>query len=199
MRIGILGSGNIGGTLARLLVGAGHDVVIANSRGPESLASLVGELGERATAATAEGATEAGEVVIVAVPFPKYTELPAAALAGKIVVDANNDWSGAGGGEQSSSEVIAATLPGATVVKAFNTIHFRHLRDEGTPAGTPGRRAIPIAGDDAAAKATVAGLIDEIGFDAYDVGSLADGRRIEPGSPAFNVGLTREEIAAALD
>src|SRR4051794_15290850 len=199
MRIGILGSGNIGGTLARLLVGAGHEVVIANSRGPESLAGLVGELGERATAATAEGAAAAGDVVIVAVPFPKYTELPAATLAGKIVVDANNDWSGAGGGERSSSEVIAATLPGATVVKAFNTIHFRHLRDEGTPAGTPGRRAIPIAGDDATAKAAVAGLIDEIGFDAYDVGSLADGRRIEPRSPAFNVGLPRDEIAAALD
>ncbi len=198
MRIGIIGSGNIGGTLARLLAGAGHDVVIANSRGPESLAGLVAELGDRATAATPAGAAAAGEVVIVAIPFTKYTELPATALAGRIVVDANNDWSGAGGGELSSSEVIAATMPGAVVVKAFNTIHYAHLREQGTPAGTPGRRAIPIAGDDAAAKATVAALIDEIGFDVYDVGSLADGRRIEPGSPAFNVGLTRDEIAAAL-
>jgi predicted dinucleotide-binding enzyme len=198
MRIGMIGTGNIGGTLARLLVGAGHEVVVANSRGPGAVAGLVAELGERAAGATAAGAAEAGEVVIVAIPFPKYTELPAPALAGKIVVDANNDWSGAGGGELSSSEVIAATLPGAVVVKAFNTIHFAHLRVEGTPAGTPGRRAIPIAGDDAGAKATVAALIDEIGFDAYDVGSLADGRRIEPGSPAFNVGLTRDEIAAAL-
>ncbi len=198
MRIGLLGTGNIGGTLARLLVGAGHEVVVANSRGPEAVAGLVAELGERATGATAAGAAEAGDVVIVAIPFPKYRELPAEALAGKIVVDANNDWSGGGGRELSSSEVISAKLPGAVVVKAFNTIHFVHLRDQGTPAGTPGRRAIPIAGDDAAAKATVAALIDEIGFDAYDVGALADGRRIEPGSPAFNVGLTRAEIAAVI-
>ncbi len=198
MRIGIIGIGNIGGTLARLLVDAGHEVVVANSRGPETVAGLVAELGERAAGATAAGAAEAGAVVIIAIPFTRYRELPAASLAGRIVVDANNDWSGAGGGDVSSSEVIAASLPGAVVVKAFNTIHFVHLRDQGLPVGMPGRRAIPIAGDDPAAKATVAALIDEIGFDVYDAGPLAAGRRIEPGSPAFNVGLTRDEIAAAL-
>jgi predicted dinucleotide-binding enzyme len=199
MRIGIIGAGNIGGTLARLLARAGHDVVVSNSRGPEAVAGLVAEIGDKATAATAAGAAEAGEVVMVAVPFPRYRDLPAAELAGKIVVDANNDWSGsAAGGGGSSSEVVAAALPGARVVKAFNTIHYVELAAQGTAAGTPGRRAIPIAGDDDDAKDRVARLIDDIGFDVYDVGSLADGRRIEPGSPAFNVGLTRDEVAAAL-
>lgn len=205
MRIGIIGAGNIGGTLARLLAGAGHEVVVANSRGPESLAGLVGDIGPAATASTPAGAAEAGEVVIVAIPFFRITELPAAELAGKIVVDANNYYPGRDGsvpeiesGSTGSSELLAAALPAATVVKAFNTIHFRHLAGDGVPAGTPGRRAIPIAGDDAPAKATVAALIDEIGFDAYDVGSLADGRRFDPGTPLFNVALTRDEVAAAL-
>jgi len=199
MRIGIIGAGNIGGTLARLLAGAGHEVVLANSRGPETLAALVAGIGEQASAGTAAEASEFGQVVIVAVPFPAYTDLPAALLAGgKVVVDANNDWSGGAAAATSSSERIADFLPGAKVVKAFNSIHYVQLADQGTPTGTPGRRAIPIAGDDPEAKATVSGLIDEIGFDVYDVGSLADGRRIEPGSPVFNVGLTRDEVAAAL-
>jgi predicted dinucleotide-binding enzyme len=136
----------------------------------------------------------------VAVPFTRVGELPATALAGKVVVDATNYWAGPGGASlpTSSSEIVAAALPGATMVKAFNTIHYVQLGADGTPAGTPGRRAIPIAGDDVAAKATVAGLIDEIGFDSYDVGPLADGRRIEPGTPLFNVALTYDEVAAAL-
>ena len=205
MRIGLIGSGNIGGTLARLLAGAGHEVVLANSRGPESLAGLVAEIGPAASAATPAGAAEAGEVVVVAIPFFRYPDLPAAALAGTIVVDATNYYAGRDGsfpdieaGRTGSSELLAAVLPGATVVKAFNTIHFRHLAGDGVPARTPGRRAIPIAGDDPASKATVAGLIDEIGFDAYDVGSLADGRRFDPGTPLFNVALTADEVAAAL-
>ena len=205
MRIGLIGSGNIGGTLARLLAGAGHEVVLANSRGPESLAGLVAEIGPAATAATPAGAAEAGEVVVVASPFFRYPDLPAAALAGRIVVDATNYYAGRDGsfpeiaaGRAGSSELLAAALPGARVVKAFNTIHFRHLAGDGVPTGTPGRRAIPIAGDDAGAKATVAALIDQIGFDAYDAGSLADGRRFDPGTPLFNVALTTDEVAAAL-
>lgn len=205
MRIGLIGSGNIGGTLARLLAGAGHEVVLANSRGPESLAGLVAEIGLAATAATPAGAAEAGEVVVVAIPFFRYPDLPAAELAGKIVVDATNYYGGRDGsfpeiesGATSSSELLARALPGARVVKAFNTIHFRHLAADGVPTGTPGRRAIPIAGDDAGAKATVAALIDQLGFDAYDAGSLADGRRFDPGTPLFNVALTTDEVAAAL-
>ena len=205
MRIGIIGSGNIGGTLARLWAGAGHEVIVANSRGPESLAGLVAEIGPAATASTPAGAAEAGDVVVVAIPFVRYTDLPAAGLAGKVVVDATNYYAGRDGafpelasGDTTSSEMVAAALPGATVVKAFNTIHFRHLANDGTPTGTPGRRAVPIAGDDPAAKETVGTLIDEIGFDAYDVGPLADGRRFDPGTPLFNVALTRDEVAAAL-
>lgn len=205
MRIGVIGSGMIGGTLARLFAGAGHEVVLGNSRGPESLADLVAELGDRVTAATAAGAAEAGEVVVVAIPFGRFRDLPLAALAGKVVLDANNYYAPRDGnvpeidaGATSSSEMLAAAAPGASVVKAFNTIWYVHLRDDGRPAGTPGRRAIPIAGDDAEAKAVVAGLIDDIGFDTYDVGPLAEGRRIEPGTPAYNVGLTRDEIAAVL-
>ena len=199
MRIGIIGAGNIGGTLAGLLARNGHEVMIANSRGPETLAGLVADIGERASAGTAAEAAEFGEVVIVAVPFAAHRDLPAASLAGgKVVVDATNDWSGGAPVATSSSERVAGSVPGAKVVKAFNTIHYVQLRDDGSPAGRPGRRAIPIAGDDPEAKAIVARLVDEIGFDAYDVGPLADGRNIEPGSPAFNVGLTREEVAAAL-
>jgi len=205
MRIGIVGAGMIGGTLARLFTAAGHDVVIGNSRGPESLAHLVAEVGPRATAATAEGAADAGEVVVVAIPFARFGDLSAGALAGKVVVDANNFYAPRDGafpeievGTVGSSEVLARHLPGAKVVKAFNTIWYRHLTEHAAPAGTPGRRAIPIAGDDPAAKATVAGLIDDIGFDTYDAGPLAAGRRLQPGTPVYNVRLTMDEVAAAL-
>lgn len=155
MRIGFIGSGNIGGTLARLLAGAGHDVVLANSRGPESLATNYFE--------------------------PRDGTFPALA-----------------GGTTTPSELLASALPGATVVKAFNTIHFRHLVDHARPPGDPQRRAIPIAGDDAGAKATVGTLMDQIGFDAYDAGPLAQGRRFDPGTPLFNVALNGREVAAAL-
>ena len=205
MKIGIIGSGHIGGTLAWLFAGTGHEVVLANSRGPESLAGLVSEIGSAATASTPAGAAEAGELVIVAIPFFRYTALPAAELAGKIVVDATNYYAGRDGGvpeiesgAAGSSDLVARALPGARVVKAFNTIHYRHLAGDGVPSGTPGRRAIPIAGDDPEANATVAALIDEIGFDAYDAGPLSAGRRFDPGTPLFNVALTADEVAAAL-
>lgn len=205
MRIGIIGTGMIGGTLGRLLAAAGHDVTLANSRGPEAVAELVAEIGGRATAGSAADAAAAGEVVIVAIPFVRYVDLPAAELAGKIVVDANNYYPARDGqfpeiddGTKASSEVFAAALPGARVVKAFNTIYYVHLANDGRPAGTPGRRAIPIAGDDGEAKRVVAGLLDDIGFDAFDAGSLADSAVLQPGSPVYNVPLTRDEVAAAL-
>jgi 8-hydroxy-5-deazaflavin:NADPH oxidoreductase len=205
MRIGIIGAGKIGGTLARLFAGAGHDVVIGNSRGPDAVAELVAEIGDRATGATAADAARAGEVVIVAVPFGRHRDLPAAELAGKIVVDAmnyypnpDNHFAELDDGSTSSSELVAAALPGARLVKAVNTIYFVHLTEHATPPGTPGRRAIPIAGDDEEAKRVVAGLLDDIGFDTFDAGSLADSRRIQPGTPVYNVRLTRDEVAAAL-
>jgi len=196
----------IGGTLARLLAAAGHDVIVANSRGPEAVADLVDEIGGRATAASVRSAAAAGEVVVVAIPFGRHRELPAEQLTGKIVVDAGNYYPARDGrvpeldyGTTTSSELTAAALPGARVVKAFNTIYYEHLRNDGKPAGAPGRRAIPLAGDDAEAKRVVAGLITQIGFDSFDAGTLADGgRRLEPGSAVYNVPLTREELAAAL-
>jgi hypothetical protein len=205
MRIGIIGTGRIGATLAELLTRAGHDVTVANSRGRAAVADLVAELGPRATAGSAAEAAAAGDVVVLAIPFVAYRDLPAAELAGKIVVDANNYYPARDGqfpelddGSTTSSEVIAAALSGARVVKAFNTVYYVHLRDDGRPTGTPGRRAIPIAGDDPDAKEVVAGLLDDIGFDAFDAGPLAAGRRLEPGSPVYNVPLTRDEMAAAL-
>jgi predicted dinucleotide-binding enzyme len=205
MRIGIIGTVMIGGTLARLLAAAGHEVTVANSRGPAAVADLVAEIGDGATAGSARDAAAAGEVVVVAIPFGRYPDLPAAELAGKVVVDANNYYPARDStiaeledGSVTSSELVAAALPGARVVKAFNTIYYVHLRDDGLPSGSAGRRAIPIAGDDPEAKRVVAGLLDDIGFDAFDAGSLADGRRLEPGSPVYNLRLTRDEIAAAL-
>ncbi|HKE98484.1 MAG TPA: NADPH-dependent F420 reductase [Actinomycetes bacterium] len=207
MRIGVIGSGLIGGTLARLLTRAGHEVMVSNSRGPETLAGLVGELGARATAGTPARAAAFGELVIVAVPFGRYRELPAAELAGRIVVDTNNYYPARDGeldeldeGVSTSSELLAAHLEGARVVKAFNTVWYRRLRDEGRPRGAPGRLAVALAGDDPDAKRTVAALVDEIGFDPVDTGGLAEGgRRQQPGSPIYDVALTADQLRQRLD
>lgn len=206
MRIGFIGSGNIGGTLAQLLVGAGHEVVMANSRGPETLAPLVERLGAGASAATAEDTAEAGELVIVSIPFGRYERVPAGPLTGKVVVDSNNYYPGRDGrwpaldaDETTSSELLARHLPGARVVKAFNTIQWTHLRDQGRPADAEDRRALPIAGDDADAKATVSALIDQIGFAAVDVGRLAEGRRQQPDTALYGVELTAVELRRLVD
>lgn len=203
--IGTVGSGNIGGTLARLLVRAGHDVVLSNSRGPDTLTGLAAELGPRARAATVTEAASA-DVVVVSVPFARYRELPPEAFSGRVVVDTNNyypdrdgRWAALDADEVTSSELLAAHLPGARVVKAFNTIYFVHLGEQGVVAGTPGRRALPIAGDDPEAKAVVAGLLDDVGFDAVDVGDLASGRRFRPGTPLYSRRMAADELRAALD
>jgi len=206
MRIGIIGSGNIGATLAERLVGAGHDVVLANSRGPETLAPLVQRLGGGASAATAEDAAAAGDMVIVSIPFGRYAQLPAAPLAGKVVVDSNNyypsrdgRWPALDADETTSSELLAAHLPGARVVKAFNTVYWEHLRDHARPAGAADRLALPIVGDDADAKATVGALIDEVGYDAVDMGALGEGRRQQPDAELYGAELTTEELRGHLD
>lgn len=203
MRIGIIGSGNIGATLARLLVGAGHEVAISNSRGPASLATLVQQLGPSAHAATVDEAAAFGEVVIEAIPFGRYQELPAARLAGKIVVTAGNYYpqrDGAidlRGGTQ--SQLVAAHLPGARVVKAFNTIWYQHLQQQGDRSKlVEQRRVIFLSGDDAEAKRVVAELIEQIGFGPLDLGSLAESARQEPDSPVYNKDLTVTEARAAL-
>jgi len=162
MRIGFIGSGRIGSTIARLAIAHGHEVVLSNSRGPETLADLVAELGPQASAATVGEAAEAGEVVVVTIPLKAYADVPVEPLRGKVVIDTNNYYPERDGriaalDEESitSRELLAAHLPDSWIVKAFNTIHFVHLGAEGLPAGDAARRALPIAGDDATAKATV--------------------------------------------
>lgn len=204
MRIGIIGSGNIGGTSAALLARAGHEVVIANRRGPDSLAELVASIGPGARAGTVDDAA-AADVVLVAIPLGARDTLPSTAFDGRVVVDAMNYYPARDGGvpeldagTSGSSELVAAGLPGARVVKALNTIWSERLRTEGRPAGDPSRLAVPIAGDDPTAKAVVTGLLDEMGFDAVDAGSLRDGRRQQPGTPVYNAPLTADGVRAAL-
>jgi predicted dinucleotide-binding enzyme len=204
MRIGIVGSGNIGATAARLFAAAGHEVAVANSRGPETLAGLVDELGHRARAETVESAAEFGEVVLVAIPFVSYTDLPAAQLTGKIVIDAGNYYPSRDGhypaldaDETTSSELLAEQLPDARVVKAFNTLYWEHLRDNGAPAAGAERRALFLAGDDQDAKDRVVALIEDIGYAPVDAGSLAvGGRSLQPGGPLSGVLLTEAEATA---
>jgi predicted dinucleotide-binding enzyme len=206
MRIGLIGSGNIGGTLARLWVSLGHEVWLSNSRGPETLANLAAEMGPAAHASTAAEAAEQGEVVVVSVPFGRFRDIPAAPLAGKVVIDTNNyypqrdgQWPELDDGSTTSSELLAAHLgDSAHVVKAFNTIYFKQLLEDGQPAGAPGRRALPIAGDDPAAKATVTTLLDELGYDAVDAGPLAEGRRFQPDTPPYGPRMTAAELREAL-
>lgn len=205
MDVGIIGSGNIGQAAATRLVAAGHRVMLSNSRGPETLAELEQSLGQLASAGTVEQAAAFGPVVLVAVPLAAVSTLPADALAGRIVIDANNYYPGRDGqiaeldeGHAGSSELLARRLPGARVVKAFNTIYFERLQHAGKPAGAAERLAIPLAGDDAEAKRVVGGLIDAMGFDPVDGGSLADGRRQQPGTPVYNAPLDADGVRAAL-
>jgi predicted dinucleotide-binding enzyme len=200
MRIGIIGSGHIGGTLVRLLGRLGHEVSVANTRGPDSLRELAQETG--ATPATPEEAIDGAELVVVAVPLKAVPDLPS--LDGKLVVDANNYYPGRDGqvaeidGGMSSSRWLANHHAGATVVKAFNTIQWSHLLSQGRPAGEPGRIAIPLAGDDPAAKTTVGELIDSLGFDPVDAGGLDDSVRQEPGTPVYGADLDADATRAAL-
>ncbi|MCS5736327.1 NADPH-dependent F420 reductase [Herbiconiux daphne] len=206
--IGFIGAGHIGGQLARLAVAHGYTVVISNSRGPETLTDLVAELGPQATAATPEQAAAAGDLVVVTIPLKNYLDVPSAPLAGKIVIDTDNyywerDGRIAALDDEATtvSELLQAHLPGARVVKSFNNIMAGDLTTTGTPTGTPGRRALPIAGDDADAKAVVTTLLDEFGFDAVDAGPLAEGWRFQRDTPAYVTRMTapeaREKLAAA--
>ena len=189
MRIGIIGSGRIGSTAARLFVDAGHEVALANSRGPETLADTVEELGERARATTVEDAASSAELVLVAIPFGRYRELPPEAIGGRIVVDAMNYFPDRDGhfpeldeDATTSTELLAAHLPEARVVKAFNTMRAADLGERGSQGPLDERLVMPIAGDDKEAKDLVSALIEEIGFAPIDSGSLAEGgRRQQPG------------------
>jgi 8-hydroxy-5-deazaflavin:NADPH oxidoreductase len=205
MQIGIIGTGRVGGTLARLWVEQGHHVAISNSRGPETLSDLVTELGPRARAVTPAEAAEFGDVVVVSVPLGHYLDVPTRGLIGKPVVDTNNYYPQRDGqiselddGATTSSELLQRHLPGAHVVKAFNQIRWTNLGKDGVPAGTVGRRAIPIAGDDAKAKQVVAELIEQIGFDAVDTGSLGRGALFEPDTSLYVANVTADLIRDVL-
>jgi predicted dinucleotide-binding enzyme len=201
MRVGVIGSGRIGGTVAALLAAAGHDVEIANSRGPASLADVAAE---RLRPATVEAAAAHGEVVVVATPVAAYDALPRDALAGTVVVDAGNYYPARDGriavldeDRTTSSEWLAAKLPGARVVKAFNTVFWEVLRDKGDPEAGDDRLVVLVAGDDADAKRTVEGLIEDVGFAPVDQGGLADGGRLQqPGADRYGKVFTLREARA---
>jgi predicted dinucleotide-binding enzyme len=205
MKIGIIGSGNIGATAARLFVRAGHEVALSNSRGGEGLEALIAELGGNTKATTIEEAADFGDVVLIAIPFGKFGTLPADGFKGKVVIDAGNYYPERDGkfteldnDETTSSELMSAHLKEARLVKGFNTIYFKHLASQGD-ASLPleGRRAIFIAGDDTGAKEIVARLIEEIGFAAVDTGFLHEGgRRQQPGTAVYNQDVTAKAAAA---
>lgn len=199
--IGFIGSGHIGSQVARKAIENGYDVVLSNSRGPETLADLVAELGPRARAATATEAAQAADIAVVTVPFGKYREVPVEPLAGKIVLDTNNYYHERDGhvpaldnGEETVSGLLQQHLPTSKVVKAFNHIGSADITTDGTPAGTENRRALAIAGDDAEAKATVTALYDSFGFDTVDVGPLADSWRVERDRPAYVARQNAQEL-----
>src|SRR5690349_2750145 len=189
---GFIGSGNIGSTVARLAVAAGDDVVLSNSRGPETLADVVSELGPHARAATAAEAAAAGDVVVVTIPLRSYRDVPVEALRGKVVIDTMNYYPERDGriaelddGSTTSSELLASHLPDTRVVKGFNNIFFQHLAALPRAAGADDRSALAIAGDDPEAKQLVREQLDRIGYDTVDLGPLAEGWRTQPGTPAY--------------
>ena len=205
MKIGIIGAGNIGATLTRQLTTLGHEVSVANSRGPETLADLAAETG--ATPVDAAEAARGADVVVVAIPEGRIPELPPSLLdeaaAGVAVIDTGNYYPRRDGliaaieAGLTESRWVAQQL-GRPVVKAFNNIRAQHLLELGRPKGEPGRIALPVASDDAAAKATVSGLVEELGFDAVDAGGLDDSWRQQPGTPAYVADLDAEGLREAL-
>ena len=197
--IGFIGSGHIGSTVAKLAVDAGYDVVMSNSRGPETLSDVIDTLGPNARAATAEEAAAAGDIVVVTVPLKNYKQVPVEPLAGKLVIDTNNYYPQRDGAiaaldakETTVSELLAEHLPDSHVVKAFNNIYFGNLATMNRPAGASDRSTLIIAGDDEAAKQRATGFLDALGYDAYDSGALADSWRYERDQPAYVSAYARE-------
>jgi 8-hydroxy-5-deazaflavin:NADPH oxidoreductase len=206
--IGLIGAGHIGSQVARLAVASGYDVVLSNSRGPDTLADLIAELGPRARAASVVEAARQGDLVVVTIPLKNIGEIPVEPLVGKLVIDTNNYYPDRDGTiaeleneSTTTAEMLQRHLPASKVVKAFNHIYAKELTTHGTPAGTPNRRALVIAGDDAEAKQTVMHLLDQFGFDTVDAGPLAEGWRIQRDTPGYgprrNADELRQDLAAA--
>jgi 8-hydroxy-5-deazaflavin:NADPH oxidoreductase len=197
--IGIIGSGHVGSNLAKAAVAHGYDVVISNSTGPDSLAGLVGELGQQATAATPEQAAAAADFAIVAIPITTVGQVPVEPLAGKVVIATIDYFPGRDGpiaeidnGTTTAPGVLQAHLRASKVVRAFSMIDAADMSGDGHPEGDPKRRALALAGDDADARKLVAGLYDQFGFDTVDLGGLAESWRVDPGQAAF---VTRQNLA----
>jgi len=197
--IGIIGSGHVGSNLAKVAVAHGYDVVISNSTGPDSLAGLVGELGQQATAATPEQAAAAADFAIVAIPITTVGQVPVEPLAGKVVIATINYFPGRDGpiaeidnGTTTAPGVLQAHLRASKVVRAFSMIDAADMSGDGHPEGDPKRRALALAGDDADARKLVAGLYDQFGFDTVDLGGLGESWRVDPGQAAF---VTRQNLA----
>lgn len=206
MKIGIIGAGNIGGTLTRLFSKAGHDVAVANSRGPKTLADLAAETGARAV--TVGDAVRDRDVVVVTIPEKQILDLPKDLFAGVppnvVVVDTGNYYPRQRDGRieaieagMTESRWVSQQL-GRPVIKAFNNIYAQHLLELGNARGTPGRIALPVAGDDANAKAIVMRLVDDIGFDPVDAGSLDDSWRQQPNTPVYASDYDSEGVRRAL-
>lgn len=203
--VGIIGAGHIGSALAEGLVGRGYDVVISNSREPETLEGLVARLGANARAATPAEAAEAADWAIVTVPLKAIADIPAAPLAGKVVLDTNNYyWERDGridaleAKETTTTQMVQDHLADARVVKAFNHIPAAAILTDGAPAGTPGRRALAIASDHADAATLATAVYDEFGFDTVDIGSVAESWRVERDQPAYVVRQDADELRANL-
>lgn len=197
--LGIIGAGNIGSQVARAAVTAGYDVVVSNSRGPETLSDLVAELGPRAKAATSQEAGAAGDVVVVTVPLHALDQVPVDELAGKVVLDTNNYYFERDGhiealdkGETTTSEMLQRHLPTSKVAKAFNHIAANDITTDTAPAGAPNRRALATASDFPEAAEFVTKFYDEIGFDTVNVGKLSESWRVERDRPAY---VTRQNVA----
>ncbi|MEV6592300.1 NADPH-dependent F420 reductase [Streptomyces acidicola] len=207
MKIGIIGAGNIGGNLTRRLTALGHDVSVANSRGPETLTALAEETG--ATPVPVQEAARDAEVVVITIPVKAIPNLPAGVLDGAAesvaVIDTGNYYPQQRDGRIAAIEDEGLTESawtareiGHTVVKAFNGTYAQDILDRPRPAGDPDRQAVPVAGDDEAAKAKVRTLIDELGFDTVDTGTLADSWRQQPGTPVYGLRDGIDAVANAL-
>jgi hypothetical protein len=203
--IGIIGAGNIGSQVARAAITSGYDVVISNSRGPETLSDLVADLGPKARAATSAEAGAAGDFVVVTVPLKAIDQIPVEPLAGKIVIDTNNYYFERDGhidaldhGRDTVNEMLQRHLPTSRVAKGFNHIGAADITTDGTPAGTPDRRALATSSDHQDAIDLVTRLYDEFGFDTVNVGPLADSWRVERDQPAYVVRQNRDELVANL-
>lgn len=204
MKIGIIGAGFVGRALAKLAIEAGHEVMLSNSRGPQTLFSLKSMLG--CEIGTAAEAVMFGDMVVIAVPLTAIGQLPADLLAGKAVIDAVNYYPERDGQvielddhSTTTSEYLGSFLPGAKITKAFNAIRMTDLENDGLPADNPLRRALPLAGDFPEIKAVVSALYEQFGFDTVDAGALAEGWRFQRGMPSYCVTMTKSELTAALE